>query len=54
MLNKDLINSTSIINDNCCLLDTINEQNIYDQQKNKVFNQSQFTRETRGIIRSWD
>jgi hypothetical protein len=50
MLNKDLRNSTSIINDNCCLLDKINEKNIYDQQKNKVLNESQFT--DRKIVRS--
>jgi hypothetical protein len=36
MLNKDLIPSTSLINDNCCLLETINETDIYDQQRNKV------------------
>jgi hypothetical protein len=32
MLNKDL----SIINDNCCLLETINEKDNYDQPKNTV------------------
>lgn len=37
MLNKDLVTSTSLMNDNCCLLDTINEKEIYDQQNNKVF-----------------
>jgi hypothetical protein len=36
MLNKDLINSPSIINDNCCLLETMKEKDIYNQQKNKV------------------
>jgi hypothetical protein len=39
MLNKDFINSTSIINDNCSLLETINEKDIFDQQKNKVVNE---------------
>ncbi|CAF1395310.1 unnamed protein product [Adineta steineri] len=34
MLNKDLITSSSLLNDNCCLLDTINEHDIYDTQKN--------------------
>ncbi|CAF3620541.1 unnamed protein product, partial [Rotaria sp. Silwood1] len=36
MLNKDLITSTLITNDNSCLLDTINEKEIYDQQNKKV------------------
>ena len=36
MLNNDLIPSTPIINDNCSLLGTINEKEIYDQHKNKV------------------
>ena len=30
MLNKDFINSTSIINDKCRLLETINEKDIYE------------------------
>jgi len=46
MLNKDLINSTSIINDNCCLLEKLNEKDIYDQQKNKVLNEIKFRDET--------
>jgi hypothetical protein len=40
MINKDLIPTTQINNDHCCLLETINEQDIYDQQKNKVLNYS--------------
>ena len=39
MLNKDLITSTgTVINDNCCLLEAINEKDIYDQPKDKVRN----------------
>ncbi|CAF3633821.1 unnamed protein product [Rotaria sp. Silwood1] len=37
MLNKDLITSTLITNDNSCLLDTINEKEIYDQQNKKPY-----------------
>ena len=36
ILNKDLLSTTPIINDSCCLLDTINEHDIYDSQKSKV------------------
>ncbi|CAF3058645.1 unnamed protein product [Rotaria sp. Silwood2] len=37
MLNKDLIASTPITNDNSCLLDTIHEKEIYDQQDKKTY-----------------
>ncbi|CAF1404208.1 unnamed protein product [Rotaria magnacalcarata] len=37
MLNKDLITPASVANDKCCLLETINEKEIYDQQKNKAY-----------------
>ncbi|CAF1211431.1 unnamed protein product [Rotaria sordida] len=37
MLNKDSITSTSITNDNTCLLDTINEKEIYDQHNKKPY-----------------
>jgi hypothetical protein len=37
MLNKDLgASAVAVMNDNCCLLETIHEKDIYDQQKNKV------------------
>ena len=36
MLKKDLFNSSAMINDNCCLLETISEKDSYDQSKNKV------------------
>lgn len=36
MLNKDLFNAGNLLNDNCCLLETISEKEIYDQQKNQV------------------
>jgi hypothetical protein len=36
MLNKDLFNSSAIINDNCCLLETPSEKDSYDQLKNKM------------------
>lgn len=36
MLNKDLFNAGTISNDHCCLLETISEKDIYDQQKNQV------------------
>ncbi|CAF1574479.1 unnamed protein product, partial [Adineta ricciae] len=37
ILNKDLLSTTPIINDSCCLLDTINEHDIYDSQKSKSY-----------------
>jgi len=36
MLNKDAITPTSLINDNCCLLDKLNEKELYDEQRTKV------------------
>lgn len=33
MLNKDLRTPTSLLNDNCCLL---NEKELYDEQRTKV------------------
>lgn len=37
MLNKELFNTGHILNDNCCLLETISEKDNYDQQqKNQV------------------
>jgi hypothetical protein len=37
MLNKDLgAAAAAVMNDNCCLLETIHEKDIYDQQKDKV------------------
>ena len=36
ILNKDLFNGGNLLNDNCCLLETISEKEIYDQQKNQV------------------
>jgi hypothetical protein len=36
MLNKDTITPTSLLNDNCCLLEKLNEKEIYDEQRTKV------------------
>lgn len=44
MLNKELITATPIITDSCCLLDTINEHDIYDSHKNKVLRVALLTR----------
>ncbi len=38
ILNKDSIIPTSIANDNCCLLDKLNEKELYDEQRTKVRN----------------
>lgn len=38
MLNKDSHSTTPSITDNCCLLDKINEKEIYDDQRTKVKN----------------
>ncbi|UJR38161.1 hypothetical protein I4U23_030838 [Adineta vaga] len=37
MLNKDSILPTSIMNDNCCLLEKLSEKEIYDEQRNKTY-----------------
>ncbi|UJR08141.1 hypothetical protein I4U23_012417 [Adineta vaga] len=37
MLGKDILSTTPIINDSCCLLDTINEHDIYDSQKSRSY-----------------
>jgi hypothetical protein len=37
MLNKDSITPTSLINDNCCLLDKLNEKELYDEQRTKAY-----------------
>ena len=36
MLTKDSVTPTSLINDDCCLLDKLNEKELYDEQRNKV------------------
>ena len=36
MLNKDSMLPTSVLNDNCCLLEKLNEKEIYDEQRSKV------------------
>jgi hypothetical protein len=37
MLNKESITPTSLINDNCCLLDKLNEKELYDEQRTKAY-----------------
>ena len=36
ILNKDSITPTSLVNDNCCLLEKLNEKELYDEQRTKV------------------
>ena len=36
ILNNDSTNPTSLINDNCCLLEKLNEKDLYDEQRTKV------------------
>ena len=36
ILNKDSITPTSIVNDNCCLLEKLNEKERYGEQRTKV------------------
>lgn len=36
MLNKGSITPTSLVNDNCRLLDKLNEKELYDEQRTKV------------------
>ncbi len=37
MLNKDSITPTSLLNDNCCLLEKLNEKDLYDEQRTKAY-----------------
>lgn len=36
ILNKDSITPTSLVNDNCCLLEKLNEKELYGEQRTKV------------------
>lgn len=36
MLNKDSVTPTSLLNDNCCLLEKLNEKESFEDQRAKV------------------